>query len=1062
MECVLDWVPTSSLWYDKTKIQSTQCAPATLKRNGVLIYDILGKRNHCDKSYLPRFYFLLPGRLVYSRNLRSADDALAEAIADGDKNNRTLDVTPNFKIEYLNSRCFRVWNSLGWVPDPTSVFQTPSTSAPSNGSGSSTKKRSDLIMSGDPTPETITAQFTTDTASSDKSPSTLQMLSTPAMDSADSDKVLTPLSSVEAEQSVTILFNTDEQAQEWEAALLAERDRVYMPEILQIPSFARQVNYAVWKTVNAGVGRTFFETMLPLRRLYFDHETSPLLLHLFNLFSSGSKTSSDSSLMLEHVDSFVDLLRVIAGSLPTLNILLGLRLPSDLLEKFAADKKAIAAQFPTLFPASQPVYSESTEAVEFVDFARYVAFKTGAEVWAKNRAVLPWLLGYPEKLKFLGARKWFMKISSARGKFAHPFKISWAQLKLLLEPTPFLGFFFVDHYVNVGDVKRARTVCAGLPYDMTASFPAVYRSPETEVSAAHFIHYLEWDSLQRAYEEFEGINPGNQRLVDIITVIRGVYSAPLASAAHWAALAFVSEAEVMDDCIAQLLDGMETETVPELVIVREICARWMQFTRKTHGFCKAPKKGLILTVMTVAAWAQNFGNLPDNSHSKAILALTAMNEDRALLNALLAIYLAKGLGKHVHILYSTSQSLFRDCTRLAPFLQTCDVTTAMNDFSQAADVTYCLQRDVTQFYRDSIFFGHTPFANTVLLVDDMDELEIDRNPNSIYGKKDDELTQPLKGYFDVLLEHGLDIPFLPPGAESGTGAITWAKTKAAYLQYRDMRENAPNGYIKVVGANSTPRYELLDADGRIATHKYSGGLEMVRYKLAGELPSINSKFFYQSLPHMFGQYEGIVGIGSKSSGPGAEVPENRGFLERVYGLWSFNVPEDQSQKNFPTRENAGTMSLVDETVINIKASDDKVAEGVEKSGVAASVDLPVADISTGGGNGLDARWPINIPRTPDAKYEPSTAGMSDLPSTHYTSIPNLPDIVKGQMMNELCDKFYLRYPHDDSKWPSKQGRLLVEFLENEALQGPSSIGDFAASVGLCRSAASYESAYDEK
>jgi hypothetical protein len=67
-------------------------------------------------------------------------------------------------------------------------------------------------------------------------------------------------------------------------------------------------------------------------------------------------------------------------------------------------------------------------------------------------------------------------------------------------------------------------------------------------------------------------------------------------------------------------------------------------------------------------------------------------------------------------------------------------------------------------------------GTTVLLIDDMDDLDIDRAPNSIYGKRDEELTAPLKSYFDVLLEHG-DAATPPPGAAPST--TPWAGPRRA-------------------------------------------------------------------------------------------------------------------------------------------------------------------------------------------------------------------------------------------------------------------------------------------
>jgi len=413
---------------------------------------------------------------------------------------------------------------------------------------------------------------------------------------------------------------------------------------------------------------------------------------------------------------------------------------------------------------------------------------------------------------------------------------------------------------------------------------------------------------------------------------------------------------------------------------------------------------------------------------------------------------------------------------MTPYLATMDVTASMNDFSQAADVTYCLQRDLTQFYRDSIFFGHSPLANTILLVDDLDDLDIDKSPNSIYGKKDDELTAPLKTYFDEFLAKGdaAEPPAAVTDSPGGLAAVSWSKAKAAYAQYRSMSMDAPNGYTRVGS-----RLELLDARGKVVMQKYSGGLEMARYKLDGELPSISSKFFYQSLPHIFGQYEGIVGLGSRQTGSDSSLVDNRKFLERLYGLWVFNVPVEQAHGVAFSKEVAGTLSVVDETVVGkqqsvgegaaLRGESGLLGDALDKLGLGgatpkgadgASAAAPAA--AAAAANGLDSRWQTP-PRTPDDRYEASVADVSDVFSAHFSAIPNLPDIIKGQMMNELCDRFFLRFPHDDGRWPSRpQHRRLMAFLDDEAVHGPRSVSEFAAAVGLCKTPALYASQYDQR
>lgn len=192
------------------------------------------------------------------------------------------------------------------------------------------------------------------------------------------------------------------------------------------------------------------------------------------------------------------------------------------------------------------------------------------------------------------------------------------------------------------------------------------------------------------------------------------------------------------------------------------------------------------------------------------------------------------------------------------------------------------------------------------------------------------------------------------------------------------------------------------------------------------------------------------------------MPENRRFWEKMYGSWSFNVPLDSAQKKFPTKDNAGTISLVDETVINLKELDLAAPAKIvvsEREPEKKPGEVSPPPSSTGG---LDSRWQTP-PRTPDTRYDPSQASDSDVFSTHYSTVGNLPDIVKGQMMNELCDKFFLKFPHNDAVWPSvQQHRKLVEFLDDESMHSPRSIAEFAQNVGLVSRWTSYTSVYDQK
>jgi len=1137
MDCVMDFVPTSSLWYAKQdeptmerdysflKLESTTgSSSSSYGSTGVpLLYDVIGKKGHGEAVSRPTLFFLQAGRLIYSTNLRSADDALKDASASADRNLRSLDVTPTFCIEYINSKTFRVWNS-STLPKGTTVHLPEKEKKPAApaGGGVVASELDAAAVKGAPAAPAVPAHVPPikPVAEDKKANAHAQAkgeasieekkADAPPKDAMDHkhehehehhehehhehehehshehkngekkeeeevevDRHVEPLHKSEEGEAMTLQFKTKEAAAEWEAALTTEREKSYFPEIAALPTFAKEVHEAVWRFIRAD-----FSKSLALRRVYFEPEADRIVYQLYSIFAAGVP----EPVMLVNVDAFVLFFSEIVSCLATAIIFLGFRLPADLL--VASESRLSVEERAQMPPVTKP-------GMRFVELAKYVTRKVSDVAWKNNLFILPWLFGYPEvteshkyaRIASKECRKWFSKISGARGKFAHPFRCSWAQLHLILEPQPFLGFFFVDHYVNVGDVKRARSVCAGLPYDMAVCFVAIYRSPQKEVTAAHFVHYLEWDSLQRAYDEFEVKNVDNVRLMGLLGAARDIYSSPLVSAAHWTHLRQTSELEVMDACIEQLLDGMADERSPELHALREICARWMEFTKKKcmwhGGVPKAPHKALMINVLLGAMWAQNKGNIEGQKHqSKAIIAQVDPNEDRSLVAAMIAAYLVKHLGKHVHILFSSKTALREKFMRVSPYLEMMGIQTAECNFHQAADVTFCLERDLYQWYRDSIFFGHLPFSNTMLIVDDITELSIERNPNSIYGKKDEELSAPLKEFFDLFLEHGEDVA-PPPAARTPVGAVTWAKTKQAYAQFKTMKEGKENGYVKHFDpVLQKDRYELLDSNGRVNPHKYHFGLEMVRYKLAGEMPSINSKFFYQSLPHIYGQYEGIYGLEPKvwmptanasgvAGSPGGaaavvdKTTESRKFLEVMYGAWSYNLPNDEFQRDlFKTRDPVENLSIIEPTVLEsftgvfTEAARIVSPGGTPKAKGAASES---SDAKATDGASLDARW-ATPPPTPDAKYDTSDGAQGF--STSFSSIANLPDIVKGQMMNELCDKFYLKYPHDDGIYPSRpEHRKLIQFLEDEAQHGPTQIAEFAASVGLARTAAAFVSLY---
>jgi len=385
-------------------------------------------------------------------------------------------------------------------------------------------------------------------------------------------------------------------------------------------------------------------------------------------------------------------------------------------------------------------------------------------------------------------------------------------------------------------------------------------------------------------------------------------------------------------------------------------------------------------------------------------------EDRALVLAIAATDMVLTHSKRVHILYSTAADLFRDFSRVKPYFAALGMSASLNDFSVATDITYCLQRDLTQYYRDAAYQGLAPLADTLLFIHDVATFSVGASPNAIYGKKDEELSGPFREYLDVLAAKSPedaaspDSPAPPTTAKIGDSlqAAAWSKAKQAWAEFSAMEADKPLGY-SVHG----DLLVLLDAEGKTSPVKYSLGLECARYRVLGIEPSINSKFYFQSLPYILSSYQCVFGLddlaAASANTPGASA-SGRDFLRDVLGAWSFNIPNDEAQKNFGS--------------LNAAAA-------------AAETSFTAADSSADAATSAAA---------PEAATPGSPRGTGDA---------TLSLVTKGALMSELCDSFYKAFPHKGGPWPSSsEHRRLVSFLEREELHTKEGVAEFSASLRL--------------
>lgn len=1046
--CVVDAIPGLSWVTGGSTVQVVGAEVIDLESQGVYLHDIIGYCSRIGERPEQRYYFLLPSKLVSSSvSFEVADIALKDAILEswrGPVGGYSLDLGPTLAIHRISDKAFRVCNT-----DTTGTTPT-------------TGPNSDEVQQA--------------------------------------GAVEGELSATETANSMILTFQSAAVAETWEKALLEERERQYLPELFELDErFARALHAALWKGL--ATKKSSFEEIRSVYYKCGRKEHSPacLIMHLYNTFASIVQQDQMVScvdaflevLRILAADVTTRLLFYSWSLTPAFLLKFEVFYRQLLLDeekaaadKAAADKAAAAAVAeaagadadaeaiaePATEPAApaaedvqlgaQPAaqglakflqdlmhsftgVGATVDPLLLVALVKFIRAKVNTPEYTVNRAVLLKIHGYSSEAQAQAMSSqacvmWYSALAAGRGKVGYPIKITWRQAQLVLEPTMFCGYFYIDYCIENDDVRRARAACSALPYRMMERFSAFHvnigaaEEDEEEDYAAHFVSYLEWDSLQRGYEEFEMKNRGNRRVLQLIKEAREKYSVPMCTASHLD-LQSMKTNEIKDDFIAQLLEGVEAETDATLKGLRTVLGHWMRCTKLATGTVEVPRKAQLITLLMLSSWLQSRNSIVEGTpssplaktpgpahhsataaHAKALIGQVTVGEDSTLILALVAAYMAVVHGKAVHLLYATGSDLFRDFKRTAPFFQALSISSSMNDFAAGATVVFCLQSDLCAYYREAAFRGQAPLVKTLLLIQDVKTFKLTASPNCIFGKTDDVLTASFKQALDLVMaaENAAAVVLEDvPGEDAPARAIraaSLAKAQAAAAEFSKMKENKPLGY-RVAGETLV----FVGSDGKSNPAKYSLGLEMAKYKVQGTMPSVTSKFYFQSLPHIIEQYEGVFGLDTMG-----QVSEGQEFLASQMGAWTFHIPSDEFQASVD-------MSL------HVQEEEEETAEEKEEG-----------DNDDSEGTATDGKTPARLYAPAPGTFSPAGRPQESVMSIYSN----------GAMMNALCDRFYAKYPcTPNSSWPARsEHRRIVDFLESESLHHADGVQDFALSAKLAK------------
>jgi hypothetical protein len=330
-----------------------------------------------------------------------------------------------------------------------------------------------------------------------------------------------------------------------------------------------------------------------------------------------------------------------------------------------------------------------------------------------------------------------------------------------------------------------------------------------------------------------------------------------------------------------LLSLEETIGIEPIAMLKKLTAAWLRNRLEVLNVPMPPRNVQSITFLLLARWLSDHNACNKVS---SIFAQVGTGEGKSLAIAMLAVYAVKA-GKKVHVLENNKGLLDRDYDTFESFYKSMGCSTS-RDYDSEADICYVLRSHLEHAYRDRVFEGYVPaFPDTVIIVDEVDELIVDGSPNSNYVKADSDFSGFSKAITAIL-----------NGQQAKPAEIDekiWSRAKKSY---NEASSKVKNKDYKV--DNVGRKIIVLDSKGGHLSYTYEWQRVLAQQHGFGDA-TIMTCFFWQNMTHMFCQYSSIVGLsGSLGS------PAEKKYLMETYNADVMYVPSfldtcDDAQKCKP-------------------------------------------------------------------------------------------------------------------------------------------------------------------
>ena len=425
---------------------------------------------------------------------------------------------------------------------------------------------------------------------------------------------------------------------------------------------------------------------------------------------------------------------------------------------------------------------------------------------------------------------------------------------------------------------------------------------------AIFLKYAGFEDINTAYNQIKKVNTLkngqlHEKLKPLLEHASSIYKAPIITKEQIASIMADTSptANVYGEILSMIEEKGKLEPTEEGRLFHRLSVAWIKhFNRDTNiKFPVPPRNVQIINALCICEWiyrtcsefsnesfvanVMRFAQIWSSSNCRCLITQVGTGEGKSITIAFIAVYCVLVLGKRVHVLENNEGLLAKDYSQFEDFFKVhFDIKVAKADNStpgaphdkdpllENAQVIYLTSRAMQTMYAHGI--GHHPCHNVILIVDEVDDLIVDKHPNDIYGIPHAEKSVELKQYFDDLLDNDGEITQVVRDGE------TWAQCKSNYKLAKK----------KILGKDYVVKNGIFvqKINGRANPNSYALWLEILRYQEdRSYMPVYKSYYFVQSMPHLINAYDCVVGL---SGSLGSESEAN--FLDEIYGAWSYIVP----------------------------------------------------------------------------------------------------------------------------------------------------------------------------